>query len=100
MNTESDPIERSETGVRALYSLLFFVIWRVLGLVIAVVVLFQIIFTLITRQLPPMRVRRFANRAISYIYRVGRYVTYNDPERPFPFADLPGEIEPSGDVRV
>ena len=100
MQTESDEIERVETGVRALYSLLFFVVARVLEGVIVVVVLFQILFTLITRRLPPTRVRGFANRAISYFYRIGRYLTYNDPDRPFPFAELPVELEPSRDVRA
>ncbi len=96
METQGFEISRGATGVRCLLALLFFVITRVVGTVVLVVVIFELLYTLITTSPPPERVRSFANRALSYIYRVLRYLTYAEPRPPFPFADFPDEIEPLG----
>jgi hypothetical protein len=93
---EEVEIERGETGVRILYTLLFLVIGRVVESVVIATVAFELLWALVTRQAPPPRVREFANRAISYFYRIGRYLTYNDPAPPFPLADFPPELEPPG----
>jgi hypothetical protein len=39
-------------------------------------------------------VRKFANQAAAYGYRVMRYLTLNENVRPFPFQDFPQELEP------
>jgi hypothetical protein len=39
-------------------------------------------------------VRSFANRVISYEYRIWRYVSLNSSQRPFPFAEFPPAVEP------
>lgn len=96
MPVEHVPIERKETAIRILVTLLFVVIAElVIEIVLGVVILFDLAYTLITTQPPPERVRHFANRTISYLYRILRYITYNDTERPFPFSDFPVEVEPS-----
>ena len=90
---EYDEIPRSETGLRILLTLLFVLIGSVLETVIGVIVVFQLIVSLVTRQPPSLRVREFANRIISYYYKLGRYVTYNESRVPFPFTDFPAAIE-------
>lgn len=100
MPVEEIQIERKETAVRVLVTLLFVVIAEVVvEVILGVVILFDLAYTLITKQLPPERVRRFANRTISYLYRILRYLTYNDTERPFPFSDFPLEVESSAGPR-
>jgi hypothetical protein len=42
-------------------------------------------------------VRQFANRLVAYLYRIARYLTYNEGTAPFPFRDLPPELEPPGE---
>lgn len=96
MNDEQAEMDRGETGIRVLYTLLFWVITQVLITVLGFLVLFELIHVLITQRPPPERVREFANRAVSYFYRIGRYVTYNEAELPFPFAEFPAEIERPG----
>jgi hypothetical protein len=98
MEGEELEIERSETGIRILLTLLFYLIARAVGFVLGVLILFELLYTLITKDAPPERVRQFANRAISYFYRVGRYLTYNEADRPFPFNDFPPEVEPPAPV--
>ena len=94
MDTEGIEIKRGDTLIRVLFTLLFFVIGRVVEGVLLVVILFELLVTLITEKLPGEGVRGFANRAVAYLYRIGRYLTYNESAPPFPFAELPPEVEP------
>ena len=86
-------IERAETGLRILLSLLFFVIARLVEAVLVVVVLFGLLFTLVTRREPSAQVRRFANHALSYFVTIVRYLTYNADTAPFPFETFPPELD-------
>ena len=95
MLTEHTPIDRKETAIRLLLTLLFVVIIaRILEAILVVVILFDIGYALVTRRPPGERVRRFANQTLSYLYRITRFLTYNEPEPPFPFAEFPAEVEP------
>ena len=98
MNAEEITFERRQTGIRILFSLLFFVIFRVVSIVLSVVVVFELLFALITERPPSERVRLFANRCVSYLYRITRYLSYNQVDPPFPFSDLPPEVEPSPSI--
>ncbi len=91
---EEVEIERGETGVRILYTLLFLVIGRVVETVVISTIFFELLWALVTRQSPPPRVREFANRALSDFHRIGRDLTYNAPDPPVPRADFPPELEP------
>jgi hypothetical protein len=82
-------IERSETGIRALYTLLFLLVIHAIEVVLGVVVLFGLLFALITRAAPPRDVRDFADRVIRYAVEVLGYLTYNRDTPPFPFDSLP-----------
>ena len=95
MQDDDRIIERGETGVRCLLTLLFLLVAQVVEAVLAVVILFELVYALITRTPPSQGVRRFANQTLSYFYRVGRYLTYNDEDPPFPFDEFPAEVEPS-----
>ncbi len=86
-----EAIDRVETGVRALKTLLFYLITQVIELVLVVVVLFDLLIALITGQDPSRGVRRFSQRVIDYWVVIARYVTYLDEEAPFPFRDFPRE---------
>ena len=55
-------------------------------------ILFELFFTLITQRQPSDQVKRFANRALSYVVVIVRYMTYHDDEKPFPFCNFPPEL--------
>ncbi len=95
---DAGEIDRVDTLIRLLVTLLFFVIARAAEAVLGVVIAFELVYALATRQLPSRRVRDFANRVIAYLYRIGRYMTYNESAAPFPFRDFPPEVEPPGDA--
>jgi D-alanyl-lipoteichoic acid acyltransferase DltB (MBOAT superfamily) len=84
---------RKQIGIRLLYTLLYVAIFELVKTIVLLVTLFEYLFLLITlRHNEPSRV--FANKVATYGYRVMRYLTLNDNQRPFPFADFPAEIEP------
>jgi len=91
---QEQQVERKETGMRILLTVLFVVIIRAVEVVLGIVVLFQLIFVLITKRRPGEQVARFANRIIPYVVQLLRYLTYQEDQRPFPFSDFPADSTP------
>jgi hypothetical protein len=91
-STEEE-VDRLDTGIRLALTLLFALIATVVESVIGIIVIFELLWTLITKQAPSPRVRELANRIIGYYYRIGRYLTYNESTVPFPFSDFPRALE-------
>jgi hypothetical protein len=96
MADEERQIERGETGVRILLTLLYIVIARVVETVLLVLILFGLVYALILKEPPGERVRAFGNRTLCYFSRMLRFLTYNEHQAPFPFSDFPRELEPTG----
>ena len=90
---EEERIRRSDTGLRILLSLLFGLIGGVVEALLWLIVVFQLIVALVTQRRPKPQLREFANRILSYYYRIGRYLTYNESRVPFPFSDFPPALE-------
>lgn len=86
-------VERSETGIRIALTLLFVIVAAALESALAIIIVFGVLWTLLTREPPSPRVRELANRIIAYYYRIGRYLTYNESRVPFPFSDFPEALE-------
>ena len=94
MNAQTqEPRSRDRFAIRLLYTLLFPPIYGICNFLVLLTTLFQFALLLITLQ-HSEPVRSFANRVISYEYRVWRYVSLNSSQRPFPFAEFPPELEP------
>ena len=88
-------IDRYDTGIRLLLSLLFAFIRGLVDSVVGLIVVFSLLWAFITRQPPSERLRALANRIVTFDYRVGRYLTYNESSVPFPFSDFPQALEAS-----
>lgn len=86
-------IDRGDTGVRILLTLLFFVIARLVEGLLVMLVLFELGFTFVTQREPSHSVKRACNHVLSYLVRIGRYLTYNDSKAPFPFEEFPEELD-------
>ena len=87
-------ISRKQIGMRLLYTILFLFILGIVIIIVKLVVFFQFIYFFFTRK-PNESVRQFSNKISTYGYRIFRYITLNESQRPFPFTDLPPELEPS-----
>ena len=94
MNETSEPTpSRKCIAIRLLFTLLFLAIYCVLKFLLVVTTIFQFIYLLVTLKTnEPVRI--FANKVVTLAYKVWRYVTLNDNQRPFPFSEFPGELEP------
>jgi hypothetical protein len=88
-------IDRKDTGIRILLTILFVLIVGLVESVLGLIILFALLWALITKQPPAVGVRALANRIIAYYYRIGRYLTYNESLAPFPFSDFPEALEES-----
>ncbi|MCK4839068.1 MAG: DUF4389 domain-containing protein [Desulfobulbaceae bacterium] len=82
-----------QIGIRLLYTILFLVILGIVLVIVKLVVVFQFIYFFSTRK-PNESVRQFSNKISTYGYRIFRYITFNESQRPFPFTDFPPELEP------
>ena len=87
-------VSRKQIGIRLLYTILFLVVLGIVIVMVKVVVVFQFIYFFSTRK-PNESVRQFSNKMSTYGYRIFRYITLNESQRPFPFTEFPQELEPS-----
>lgn len=87
---------RRETWIRALYVILFAVIYSVAEIVIVAVVVVQFGFVLISGD-RNQKLLDFGAGLSKFIYQILQYVTFNSEDKPFPFSDWPsanGNITP------
>lgn len=81
-NLQAKPI-----WLRLLYMILFVIFWGVAEIVLAVVVVFQFIYSFSGKTNENMR--RLGQQLAEYVYQIIRFLTYNSEELPFPFAEWP-----------
>ena len=93
---QSEDVEKlslKEIGIRLIYSLLFLIIFALVETIVQITVLFQFIHLFFIRR-ENYAVRGATNKLSTYAYKVLRYLTMNERQCPFPFADWPDDLEP------
>jgi hypothetical protein len=85
-------IQRKDIAVRLLFTVFFLIVLAIVKLIVQVIVLFQYVYVFITLT-PSQPLRTFSNQLATYDYRIIRYVTLNENDRPFPFCEFPREME-------
>jgi hypothetical protein len=91
---EANLLPRKNIAIRLLFTLFFVVAFEVFKVILWAIVLFQYIYLFITRT-QSESLRNFCNKISVYAYRVFRYMSLNENDRPFPFAGFPEEMEPA-----
>ena len=89
---EPKTIPRKKIAIRLLYTVFFLIVFEILKIIIQVSVLFQYVYLLISKKYSNP-VRNFTNKVSVCAYRVLRYVTLNENDKPYPFHDFPKEME-------
>ncbi len=84
---------RRQIAIRLLYTVIFLPIYGICNALVVLTTVFQFALLFITQK-HSEPVRSFANRVVSYAYRVWRYVSLNSSQPPFPFAEFPPDVEP------
>ncbi len=90
-------VKDSNVWIRLLFMLLFFIIYNVAEVVLAIVVFFQFLTVLFTGN-KNEKVLSLGAQLSAFVYQVYRYLTYNSEVRPFPFGDWPSDVELTGTV--
>jgi hypothetical protein len=84
---------RKQIAVRMLFTLFFLLVLEILKIIVQGTVLFQYVYLLIAGSYS-MPLKKFSNALSVYMYRLIRYVTLNENEKPFPFSSIPEERDP------
>ena len=90
---EASELDRGTIALRAVFSLLLALVLSVLNSLLAVVVIFQMVYSFVSQSIPSPRVQELGNNVTAYYYQVLRYLTHNDSQIPFPFSDFPTPLE-------
>lgn len=90
---QNNEVSRKDVALRGVYTVFFLIVFEILKAVIYLTVIFQYIYLFVTKSYCDS-VRDFANKLSTYTYKVVRYMTLSENKRPFPFVDLPEEMEP------
>lgn len=75
---------------RALYMVLFAIVYSIAKFILVCTVLFQFFAILFTGSASEP-VLKFGNNLTAYVYQLFSYQTFNSEVRPFPFTDWPDE---------
>lgn len=81
-------LTEQSTWVRALYMVIFFVIYSVAEVVLGAVVIFQFLSRLLTAKVNT-KLLKFGADLSKFAYEILIYLTYNSESKPFPFAEWP-----------
>lgn len=74
--------------IRTIFTLLFFIVYRVLDIVVLVATLAQWLFVLVTGDNNP-RLLRFSQGLAIYLQQIVAYLTQASDQKPYPFDDWP-----------
>ncbi len=85
-------VANTNTWGRALFMILFGIIYSVAEMVLVAVIVIQFLFVLFTSE-KNRRLLNFGKELSTFIYQVFLFLTFNTEEKPFPFADWPKELE-------
>ena len=85
-------VSNTNTWGRALFMILFGIIYSVAEVVLVAVIVIQFFFVLFTTE-KNERLLGFGKELSTFIYQVFLFLTFNTEEKPFPFADWPKESE-------
>ena len=83
-----DNIRETKTWMRALYMLLFAVIYAVTEVILTAVVVFQFLLVLFTAK-TNTRLLEFGQSLSTFIYQILQFLTFNSEAMPYPFGEWP-----------
>ncbi len=83
-----DNVTSSSTWNRALYMLLFAIIFNICEAILALIVIFQFVLKVITGDIND-RIKGFSKSLGRYIWQMIEFLTFQTEEKPFPFSEWP-----------
>jgi hypothetical protein len=87
-NNWKDNLKSESFWLRSLFMLLFFIVYRIVDLVVLLVAVCQWFYVLLTGD-ANTSLSRFSSGLAMYVAQIIRYLSYSSEEKPFPFSDWP-----------
>jgi len=87
--TIKDNLRSESFWLRSLFMILFFIVYRIVDLLVLLVAISQWLYVLLTGD-ANTSLTRFAGGLAAYVAQIISYLSYNSEEKPFPFSDWPG----------
>ena len=85
---ENNILKNKSGWQKVLFVAIFWVLFYVAQMVVALVVITQCVFVVVTNN-PNQQLLAFGDSLSKYIHDILRFVTFNSDQRPFPFSDFP-----------
>lgn len=86
--TIKDNLKSESFWLRSLFMVLFFVVYRIVDVLVLLVAISQWLYVLLTGD-ANASLSRFAGGLAAYVAQIIAYLSYNSEEKPFPFSDWP-----------
>jgi len=83
-------VSSKEKWMRALYMVLFLIIFTIAKCIVWIVIAIQFIMTLFTNNVHK-KTLDFSEHLNTYIHQTLSFLTYNSETKPYPFSSWPGE---------
>lgn len=83
-------VSSKDKWLRALYMVLFLLIFTVAKFIVWIVIAVQFLMTLFTNNVHK-KTLDFSEHLNAYIHQILSYLTYNNETKPYPFSPWPGE---------
>ena len=87
-NQWQNNIKSESFWLRSLFMVLFFIVYRIMDILVLLLGLSQWIYVLLTGE-PNHSLSRFAGGLALYVAQIIQYLSYKTEEKPFPFNDWP-----------
>lgn len=91
-SVQEHSLTRKGIAIRLFVTILFFIIFEIIKLLLQVTMFFQYIYLFVAAKYSEP-LRDFSNRLSAYAYRIMRYITLNENLKPFPFDTFPEAME-------
>ena len=97
MSDDNQGLQRESILLRILWMVIFIIVWQLAEILLGAVVLLQLGYRLFYGA-PNAGLLSFGDSLSQYLAQIGRFGTFNNDEKPWPFADWPTPQAPQGEV--
>ncbi|MBA1204526.1 DUF4389 domain-containing protein [Pseudomonas capeferrum] len=97
MNESPESARRESLILRALWMLVFLVVWQLAELLLAGLVLVQLVYRLVYGA-PSASLMNLGDSLSQFLAQIGRFGTFHSDQKPWPFADWPAPRAPEGET--
>ncbi|WP_350568997.1 DUF4389 domain-containing protein [Pseudomonas sp. H26/SER47-MNA-CIBAN-0231] len=97
MNDPKSETQYESILLRVLWMIVYLLVWQVAQFILGAVVLVQLIYRLIYGA-PSASLMNFGDSLSQFLAQIGRFGTFHNDQKPWPFADWPAPRTPEGEA--